>query len=127
MVYCTKCGAQNPDTVKFCAQCRSRLYGVAPPSADWERRMEAWGEDFGRRMEAWGEDFGRRVEQECFGLPHRTIGVLMGLLFGAFLIIIGVGVYFRLDVWRWFGPFMLLILGFFLIIGSIYGLRRRSS
>jgi hypothetical protein len=33
------------------------------PGKDFERRMEAWGEEYGKRMEKWGEEYGRHMER----------------------------------------------------------------
>ena len=86
MVYCVKCGAKNADEAAFCLKCGHDLRRA--PADTWEERLEAWGDAFGQRAERWGEDFGRQVETECFGLPR--VGVVLGLLLGAVVLLAGV-------------------------------------
>ena len=107
MVYCTKCGAKNPDDAKVCAQCGEPLYAV-------EKEEECFGIE--RR---------RRYEEECFGIPHG--GVIVTLVIG--LIIVLAGLSFLLsEIWHvtipWW-PFVIILFGILIIVGAIYGLRRR--
>lgn len=76
-------------------------------------------------MEKWGEDFGSRVENECFRLPYG--GALVGIIFGFFIIVVGLGLFLGLQVWRWIGPLVLIVVGI-LIIGVVAcGLRRERG
>lgn len=105
MVYCTKCGAKNPDDAKVCAQCGVSLYPIR------EER----------------ERYYRRYERECFGIPHG--GTIVGLAIGIIIVIAGL---------LWFLqqaklitsevsvlPFAAIIFGVLIIIGALFGMRRR--
>lgn len=119
MVYCTKCGAKNPDDAKTCTQCGASLYAVGEP----ERQRvedECWGN---RRR---GEPY-RRVEYECFGIPRG--GAVVGFAIGIIILLAG-AIYLmqqanlissNVNVW----PFAVIIFGILLIIGALYGLSRR--
>jgi len=119
MVYCTKCGTKNPDDAKTCIQCGASLYGVGETEP---RRVE--DECGGTRRR--GEPY-RRMEYECFGIPGG--GAVVGVAIG--LIILAAGVIYFLqqanlipsgvNVW----PFAIIVFGILLIIGALYGLRRR--
>jgi uncharacterized membrane protein YvbJ len=121
MVFCKKCGSQNLDEAKFCSNCGADL--AAPQEESWDKRLEKWGEDFEKQMDEWGDDFGKRVEEECFGLPQG--GAIVGLAFGAFIIIIGIALYFGQDIGRWIGPSAAIVFGILIVTGAIYGLTRR--
>jgi len=111
MVYCPKCGTQNKEDAKFCVKCGAEL---SP-----EKRTEKREEDtcFGPRE--------KRVEEECFGIPHG--GAIAGIIFGAIIILIGMAIALGVqDVGRWIWPFILVVGGLLIIIGAIYGLRRRQ-
>ena len=119
MVYCAKCGAKNPDDAKTCTQCGASLYAVGEPG---RQRFE--DECGGRRRR--GEPY-RRMEYECFGIPSG--GAVVGLTIGVIILLAGV-IYFmqqanlisqNVNVW----PFAIIIFGILLIIGALYGLRRR--
>ena len=81
---------------------------------------------------AWRPERRRREkeEQECFGLPHG--GAIVGLIFGALIII--AGLIFVLQEWNvieevdWdlIWPFIVIIFGILVIAGALYGLSRRS-
>jgi len=110
MVYCTKCGAKNPDDVKVCAQCGASLYAVT----EHERRRRREDECF-------------KPEEECFGIPRG--GAIVGIAIGAIILIAGF-------IWLLqqaqlipktveFWPFAVIIFGILIIMGALYGLRRR--
>jgi len=105
MVYCTKCGAKNPDDANVCAQCGASLYAVR------ERHK--------RRDECF------ETEEECFGIPKG--GAIVGLAIG--LIIILAGLSFLLseiyDITIPWWPFVIIVFGILIIVGALYGLRRR--
>jgi ribosomal protein L40E len=132
MVYCSKCGVENPDVAKYCSKCGADLKALQTENRarewgeEFGEKMENWGEEFGRNVEKWGEGLGKNIENECFGLPHG--GAIIGIIFGAFIVIIGASLALGLDfdVWgRYFGTGILIIIGLFIVIGSIYGLSRR--
>ena len=106
MVYCTKCGAENPDDAKVCTQCGASLYPGAPPTRRHERR---------------------RFEEECFGIPWGGTIVVMAigaiiLIWGLILLVQQIIPDFPIkDAW----PFAAIIFGVLIIIGALYGLRRR--
>ncbi|MEM3442622.1 MAG: zinc-ribbon domain-containing protein [Candidatus Bathyarchaeia archaeon] len=110
MVYCSKCGTKNPDDATVCSQCGAPLYTV----------KERWHH---RRHE--GECFG--PEEECFGIPRG--GAVLGLAIGLIILIAGF-------IWLLqqaqlipktveFWPFAVIIFGILIIVGAIYGLRRK--
>lgn len=103
MVYSVKCGAKNLDDAKVCAKCRMPLYSTG------EREHH------------------RRVENECFGIPRG--GTVVGLAIGIIIILVG-SIWFlqqaelipeTVEIW----PFAVIIFGILILIGAIYGLRRR--
>jgi uncharacterized membrane protein YvbJ len=119
MVYCTKCGTKNPDDVQTCSQCGASLY--------MERRKERGryeDECFGTRRR---REPRAREEYECFGIPRG--GVIVGIAIGLIIILAGFIwllqqadiVPSTLEVW----PFAFMVFGLLIIIGALYGLRRR--
>ena len=107
MVTCPKCGTKNEDDAKFCINCGVALY----PVRGRERRGDTC---FG-----WPE---RRVEEECFGLPY--VGTIVGVVFGIFIILIGLGIAFGMNIGRWIGAFISITIGSLIIAGVVYRLRR---
>lgn len=105
MVYCTKCGAKNPDDAKVCAQCGASLYPVK--------------EERGR--------YYRRHEEECFGIPRG--GTIVGMAIGVIIVLAGLLWLLQqaelipetVGVW----PFAVMIFGILIVIGALYGMRRR--
>lgn len=108
MVYCPKCGTKNEEDATFCVKCGAALY----PEKREEKREDSC---FGPRE--------KRVEDECFGIPYG--GAIVGILVGAFIIILGLAIAFGQDITRWIGPFILVAVGLLIIIGAIIGLSRR--
>ena len=101
MVFCTKCGHQNPDSARYCSKCGTGL--KEKPKEEWGqefgKKMEKWGEDFGKSMEQWGEGLGKTIEEECFALPHG--GAICGLIIGIIVSLIGYIVYdFHINTYR---------------------------
>lgn len=103
MVYCVKCGTNNPDDAEVCTKCGARLYATG------ESRHY------------------RRMEDECMGIPRggAIVGLAIGIiivLWGAILFLQETGVISTsVEVW----PFALIIFGVLIVIGAFYGLRRR--
>ncbi len=101
MVYCIKCGAENPDDAKVCTQCKASLNSVG------EREHH------------------RRIEDECFGIPRG--GSIVSLVFGIMIILVGLS-FFIQEVYGiaipWW-PFMIILFGILIIIGALHGFRRR--
>jgi cytochrome c biogenesis protein CcdA len=108
LVYCSKCGTENKEDTGYCIECGKILYPIKSREKD---------EDvcFGRTE--------RELEDECFGIPYG--GALVGLIIGIFIIIIGLAIALKLEIWRWIGTFILIIVGLIIIIGAFYGFRRR--
>jgi uncharacterized membrane protein YvbJ len=103
MVYCTKCGAKNPDDAKVCSQCGSPLKAVGD------------------------REYYRHMEDECFGIPHgaAVVGVAIGaliLLWGFILILQELNIVPAAVNW-W--PIALIIVGILFIIGAISRMARR--
>ncbi len=107
MVYCPSCGKKNEEDAEFCSKCGAAL---GP-----ERRRHRGNTCFGQPEE--------RYREECFGIPHG--GLIVGLIFGALLIVIGISAVLGVDIGPLIGPFMIVIIGILIIIGAIYGFRRR--
>ena len=79
----------------------------------------------GRRAERWGEDFGRQVESECFGLPR--VGVVLGLLLGAVVLLAGVALLLGwtvVGVLRSVGALVTVLFGVVVILLALRVLRR---
>jgi hypothetical protein len=106
MVYCSKCGTQNPDTNTVCSNCGAPLYTV------------------GQRYPGSDREHYRRMENECFGLPNGSM--IVSLVLGLIIILIGLGLFLQaaygisLPVW----PFIIIILGVLILAGGIYRQRR---
>lgn len=107
MVTCPKCGTKNEEDAKFCVNCGAALYPVRVT----ERRGDTC---FGRPE--------RRLDEECFGLPYG--GAIVGVVFGIFIIILGLALAFGVDIGRWIGPSIMITIGLLIIAGVVYGLRR---
>jgi uncharacterized membrane protein YvbJ len=103
MVYCTKCGTQNPDDATVCVKCGASLYAVG------EREHY------------------RRMETECFGIPRG--GAVVGIAIGAIIVLWGLIVILQqanvlpsnVSVW----PIAIIIFGILIVVGALYGLSRR--
>jgi len=107
MVYCPKCGTQNMDDAKFCSKCGADLFA---------------GETVEKRTEAYARPSRKRMEDECFGLPHG--GVIVGIIVGLILIVVGVGMAFGYNIWNYFWPLIIVIIGVLVVAGAIFGRRR---
>jgi len=109
MVYCSKCGTQNPDTNTVCSNCGAPLYTV------------------GQRYPGSDREHYRRMENECFGLPNG--GMIVGLVIGVIIILVGLNFFLQasygisIDVW----PFVIIIFGVLIVAGAIYRQRRYSQ
>ena len=105
MVYCSKCGAKNPDDAKVCSQCGASLY---PTRRERERHY-------------------RRYEDECFGIPRG--GAIVGLAIGIIIVLAGLlwllqeasVISSNISVW----PFAAMIFGILIVLGALFGMRHR--
>lgn len=109
VVYCSRCGTQNPDSAKNCSNCGAPLYTVGEQYPGSEREHY------------------RRVESECFGLPHG--GMIVGIIVGVIVVLLGFGLFLEasgiiVSFWSIFWPFILIIFGILIILGALYGRRR---
>jgi len=109
MVTCTKCGTENVEGAKFCVNCGSSLYPK-------ERREKEEETCFGPE---------RHVEEECFGLPRG--GAIAGIIFGVFIVILGLAMLLGHDIWQLIGPSAAVIVGILIIAGVAYRLRRKPE
>lgn len=100
MVYCIKCGYNNTDVAKFCAQCGASLYSTPP------QEIKEY----------------RRHEDECFGIP--IFGQVMALIFGIILILMGANLLLPAPYHIKWGPLFLILFGFLILLGAIYWRRR---
>ncbi len=112
MVYCSKCGTQNPDDAKVCSNCGAPLYTVGQQYPGSEREHY------------------KRVEGECFGLPNG--GMIAGIVFGTIIILVGLGLFLQAsgyitNFWSYFWPFILVIFGLLVLLGAVYGRRRYAG
>jgi uncharacterized membrane protein YvbJ len=100
--YCTKCGKENLDDATFCTSCGTSM------ASSHERHF---------RHE-------RYRNEEYFMAPRG--GSIVGIVFGIFLIFVGMTLYAGW-VWNWslVGAGFLLLLGTLIIIAALYFRRRQ--
>jgi ribosomal protein L40E len=112
MVYCSKCGTQNPDGATVCSNCGAPLYSV------------------GQRYKGSDREHYRRMEGECFGLPNG--GMIAAIIFGIIIILAGLGLFLQStgyigNFWNLLWPFIIIIFGILILLGAIYGRRRYAE
>jgi uncharacterized membrane protein YvbJ len=109
MVYCSKCGTQNPDTNVHCSNCGAPLYTV------------------GQRYPGSDREHYRRVEHECFGLPNG--GMIVAGLIGAIIILVGLSLFLQAtyNITIQFWPFVFIIFGLLIVLGALFGRRRHRD
>src|SRR5674476_543135 len=102
MVYCSKCGTQNPDTNTVCSNCGAPLYAV------------------GQRYPGSDREHYRRMENECFGLPNG--GMIVGLVIGVIIILVGLNFFLQASYGISIDVLSLIhiILGVLIVAGAIY-------
>jgi hypothetical protein len=112
MVYCSRCGTQNTDDAKHCSHCGAPLYSVGQnyPGSDREHY--------------------RRMEGECFGLPNG--GMIVAIVFGFIIVLVGLGLFLEasgviISFWGYLWPVIILIFGFLIILGALFGRRRHRA
>lgn len=109
MVYCSKCGTQNPDTNTVCSNCGAPLYTV------------------GQRYPGSDREHYRRMENECFGLPNG--GMIVGIIIGIIIILVGLSLFLQttygitIDFW----PFILIIFGLLILAGALSRRKRYTE
>ncbi len=112
MVYCSKCGTQNPDTATVCSNCGAPLYAVGQHYPGSEREHY------------------KRVENECFGLPNG--GAIVALVFGLIIVLVGLGLFLQasgyiVNFGNYIWPIILVVFGILIVAAALYGRRRYSE
>jgi uncharacterized membrane protein YvbJ len=108
MVYCSKCGTQNPDTNTFCSNCGAPLFTV------------------GQHYHGSDREHYRRMENECFGLPNG--GMIVGIVFGVIIVLVGLGLFLQTYGVNFnFWPLVVIIFGVLILLGALFGRRRYSE
>ena len=102
MVYCQKCGTENPDEAEFCKKCGAPLAPAKRP---------------------WREKYGDRADEECFGFTGG--GAICGIIGGLIIVVIGLAVVIQVHIWFILGPLIALIVGFLMIICALNSVRRK--
>ncbi|MCW3999886.1 MAG: zinc-ribbon domain-containing protein [Candidatus Bathyarchaeota archaeon] len=109
MVYCSRCGTQNPDGNVHCSNCGAPLHTVGQqyPGSDREHY--------------------KRMENECFGLPNG--GMIVGIVFGVIIIIVGLSLFLEVtySISIPFWPFIIIIVGILIVLGALFGRRSRRD
>ncbi len=108
VVYCTRCGTQNPDTAINCSNCGAPLAVTeTKPYSAYERR---------------------RYYDEGYGYRRRGSGIGL-LIMGLFVIIIGVAALIGFaDFWQYFWPIVLVLIGVWILtIGLTRNRRYRQA
>jgi cytochrome c biogenesis protein CcdA len=113
LVYCSRCGTQNPDTNTVCSNCGAPLYTV------------------GQRYPGSDREHYRRMENECFGLPNG--GLIVGIIIGLIIIFVGLGLFLQvtygisIDFWQYIWPFIIIVFGILILLGALNRQRRYSQ
>jgi hypothetical protein len=118
-----KCGEKNSDDATFCVKCGENLMGSQDKKWDWERRIDAWGEDVGTRADKWGKQMEREFNDACFSSPNS--GAIVGIIVGIIILILGVALLANVNIWSYLGPIAVIIVGILIITGVVYRLIRR--
>ena len=108
MKTCDACGYENDSDADFCARCGAHLAAVKAKPAEVEKEDE----------DCYGKE-----EDECFGLPHG--GAICGMLLGLIIIVWALGLIFGWNIWDYFWPLILIVIGGLVVVGAIYTMRRR--
>jgi uncharacterized membrane protein YvbJ len=107
-MYCTKCGHKNEDNADICVECGAPL---RMPKKKRRQTDECFGGDE------------RNWENECFNLPYgRT---LVGIIIGFIIIVIGLSIFLGQSIWQYLGSVVAILFGLLIIVGVLYGMRRR--
>jgi tetrahydromethanopterin S-methyltransferase subunit E len=112
MVYCSRCGTQNPDDAKNCSNCGAPLYTVGQQYPGSEREHY------------------KRMENECFGLPNG--GMIVGVIFGIIILFAGVGLFLEssgivVSFWSYLWPLIVIIFGLLIVAGALFKRRRYNQ
>ena len=110
MVYCHECGTKIEDDAEYCSKCGSSLKENTDPRD--ERRLHR-------------NEYRYRHRNECFGLPHG--GLIVGIFFGALLILFGISSIYGITIWNYLWPIVVIIIGILIITSAIYNYTRRRG
>jgi ribosomal protein L40E len=105
MVYCTRCGTQNPDSAVNCSNCGAPLYPENPP-------------------------YTRHEYHRYYREEHRHQGSGIGLLIaGLFIVIIGLAALTNnfWVIWTYFWPVVLILIGVWILLLGLKRNRRYSQ
>jgi Flp pilus assembly protein TadB len=106
MVYCTKCGTQNPDTATNCSNCGAPLYSTTGTTSQDRHYRHHY----------------RRYDQDYS--PRSGIGLLIA---GLIIIIVGLALFFgQIGLFfAYFWPIVIVIIGIWLLIRGLLWSQRR--
>ena len=133
MAYCTKCGAKNSPTEKYCAKCgllleqsdKSWEHKIEEGAEEFGKQAKKWGEDFGESAEQWGQNFEKHIEDGCFGLSQ--IGAILGVLIGIIIVIAGLLLLFGVNLFRFLGSVMILGFGIIILLSALKTLTKKHQ
>ena len=92
MVYCTKCGTQNPNDAITCSKCGASLNPA--PYKEYRRYRSEEGVCFGGRNYIWG------------------------IIIGLFIVLIGVANLLGGNIWDQLWPVFIILVGVIIIISA---------
>jgi hypothetical protein len=52
-------------------------------------------------------------------------GLIIGIVIGLFIVILGLAQLYSIDINKYIGPFILILIGVLIVAGAIYGMSRR--
>lgn len=107
LVYCTKCGVQNPNDSEYCVSCGAALYLRSQENAS-------------DNSDCFGGD--RDWDSECFGL--RRGAALFALILGLLIVLAGISSLIGESLLQWIAPFFVIGIGLVIIVSI---LRRKQS
>jgi hypothetical protein len=93
MVYCAKCGTENPDNALNCSKCGAPLNTTSPPGYQrygWEGEMRF----------------------------RRHGGSIWGIVIGLFIILVGVSSLLEISIWDKLWPAFIILVGLIIIVNS---------
>jgi uncharacterized membrane protein YvbJ len=93
MVYCTKCGTQNPDDTVNCSKCGASLN----PAPYTENRRFRYEEDM------------------CFGGRNHIWGIVIGL----FIIVLGASSLLGGNIWDKLWPAFIILVGLIIVVNAL--------
>ncbi len=108
---CAACDFENDSDADFCARCGAHLAEAkAKPKPYVEKKDD----------QCFGSE-----EDECFGLPYG--GAICGIFIGVIIIAWAAGTLLGWNIWDFFWPIIILIIGVLIVAGAIYTIRKRKA